>query len=294
MGMTADEEPLVLNTWRVWNDRVDSDAMAIVDRCRKFLDRLKARHRSDQSGLVAYDRLAADEEFQVFEEMTCEVQRVRLPTLDVATRTAFCTNLYNMMVTHAFAKVGRPEGSIRRDAFFSNVSYNIGGLTYSLSDLENGVLRGNTRPAGFHFSKPFGSADRRLPSALPSVDARIHFALNCGARSCPPIKSYSAANIHEELRVVALAFCEQDENVLVDVDQNTLTVSKIFQWYSVDFGSSTDSIVALIGGWLRGAKKAAWDSVVATGSYRFRKMEYDWTTDAVPSGKTFQGRPRGV
>ena len=90
--------------------------------------------------------------------------------------------------------------------------------------------------------------------------------------------------------MVALAFCEQDANVHVDVQENTLTVSKIFQWYSVDFGSSTESVVALIGGWLRGDKKAAWDSVVATGKYRFRKMEYDWTTDAEPSGKSFQGR----
>ena len=62
-----------------------------------------------------------------------------------------------MMVTHAFAKVGRPESNLKRDFFFSNISYNIGGLVFSLNDLENGILRGNKRPAGFHFSRPFSS-----------------------------------------------------------------------------------------------------------------------------------------
>lgn len=31
------------------------------------------------------------------------------------------------------------------------------------------------------------------------VDARIHFALVCGARSCPAIKTYDAANVEDAL-----------------------------------------------------------------------------------------------
>ena len=31
-----------------------------------------------------------------------------------------------------------------------------------------------------------------LPIALQTPDPRIHFALVCGARSCPPIKTYTA------------------------------------------------------------------------------------------------------
>jgi hypothetical protein len=45
------------------------------------------------------------------------------------------------------------------------------------------------------------------------VDARIHFALVCGAKSCPPIKLYSAANLDEGLGAAAEAFCAGDVQV---------------------------------------------------------------------------------
>ena len=106
--MTADEEPLVLNTWRVWNDRVDDDSLAMLDRCSTFLDRILSRHRNDK-GLVAYDAVADDEAFQQFEEMSCEIQTVDLAKLSLDSRVAFAINVYNMMVKHAFAKVGRPQ-----------------------------------------------------------------------------------------------------------------------------------------------------------------------------------------
>lgn len=40
--------------------------------------------------------------------------------------------------------------------------------------------------------KPFGSSDPRLKVALETPEPLIHFALVCGAKSCPPIKTYSA------------------------------------------------------------------------------------------------------
>merc|ERR1740130_1112560 len=36
----CDEEPLVLNTWRLWNDRVDPDAVGLIRRLKKMLSRL--------------------------------------------------------------------------------------------------------------------------------------------------------------------------------------------------------------------------------------------------------------
>eukprot|EP00946_MAST-07B_sp_MAST-7B-sp1_P001926 g1926.t1 len=291
--MTADEEPLVLNTWRVWNDRVDDDSLAMLDRCSTFLDRILSRHRNDK-GLVAYDAVADDEAFQQFEEMSCEIQTVDLAKLSLDSRVAFAINVYNMMVKHAFAKVGRPETLLKRDAFFNNVSYNIGGLVYSLNEIENGVLRGNKRPPGFHISKPFGNGDPRLKAVMPKVDPRIHFALNCGAKSCPPVKRYTAPNVQEELRVVALAFCEQDSNVSIDVESKTLSTSRIFYWYANDFGNSTEEVLARIGEmWLRGERKAVWQEMLVSGKYRHKRLNYDWTTDAQPSSKSFQGVPRG-
>jgi hypothetical protein len=45
---------------------------------------------------------------------------------------------------------------------------------------------------------PFSSSDARMANALEKAEPRIHFALNCGAKSCPPIKTYSAENVRKQ------------------------------------------------------------------------------------------------
>ena len=40
------------------------------------------------------------------------------------------------------------------------------------------------------------------------VDQRIHFALVCGAKSCPPIKVYTPQSLEEGLDSTTAAFCE--------------------------------------------------------------------------------------
>ena len=48
---------------------------------------------------------------------------------------------------------------------------------------------------------PFGKDDPRLEHALEEVEPRIHFALNCGAKSCPPIKTFTSTDIDNELKL---------------------------------------------------------------------------------------------
>lgn len=48
-----------------------------------------------------------------------------------------------------------------------------------------------------------------MPSqAVQPMDPRIHFALVCGAKSCPPIKVYTAISLQEGLESATTAFCE--------------------------------------------------------------------------------------
>ena len=62
----------------------------------------------------------------------------------------------------------------------------------SLNDLEHGILRSNTRPP-YHITKPpFGMIDSRKKLCIKKFGHHIHFALNNGAKSCPPVKKYSA------------------------------------------------------------------------------------------------------
>lgn len=52
------------------------------------------------------------------------------------------------------------------------------------------------------------------------VDPRIHFALVCGAKSCPPIKLYSPDTLEEGLAAAAEAFIAAD----VEVDKQARKV----------------------------------------------------------------------
>jgi glutaredoxin len=291
---TAHEEPLVLNSWRVWNDRVDPEPVNLVRRLKKQLDKIISKHRRTSDGLVAYDDAYDDKDFRLFDEATCELQKININRLTNEEKLAFHLNTYNLLVKHAFAKLGRPESIIKRDFFFSNISYNIAGDVYSLNDIENGILRGNKKPAGFHIYRSFSSGDPRLDNIIEHPDPRIHFALNCGAKSCPPVKEYTKEAVLEELRVVAIAFCMSEENVDVDVEKCELRISKLFHWYLYDFAKTEKMLLSeMIPKWLVGEKLEKWMMVVNSGKYKLKKNKYDWTTDAVPTGKVFQGRPRG-
>ena len=70
------------------------------------------------------------------------------------------------------------------------------------------------------------------------LDNRIHFALNCGAESCPPVLFYTADNINVELNIATNNFVNSSE-VKYDKSRNSLHISKIFHWYKGDFGGKS-------------------------------------------------------
>ena len=73
-------------------------------------------------------------------------------------------------------------------------------------------------------------------------DPRIHFAINCSAKSCPPLrnKAYTSENIDIELRLAARTFINDERfNIL---SKNHLQVSKIFEWYEKDFLQEEESV----------------------------------------------------
>ena len=92
---------------------------------------------------------------------------------------------------------------MNRLRFFWNTSYIISGYVFTLDDIENGVLRGNRKGPAHIFRQFSSKSDPRLRFALPKPEPLIHFALVCGAKSCPPIKCYTEAKVKEELRIAA-------------------------------------------------------------------------------------------
>ena len=83
-----------------------------------------------------------------------------MQTLSREEKIAFFINLHNMMAIHAILVSGHPLGAIERRKLFGDFKYVIGGATYSLSAIHNGILRGNQRPP-YNLMKPFGAKDKR-------------------------------------------------------------------------------------------------------------------------------------
>jgi len=91
---------------------------------------------------------------------------------------------------------------VNRFSFYNHYKYNVGGMNFSLDDIEHGVLRGNVSLIksmlgikGYRFD--INDPRQKLANSGSKIDGkfiegrkepRIHFALNCGAKSCPPIR----------------------------------------------------------------------------------------------------------
>lgn len=88
----------------------------------------------------------------------------------------------------------------------------IGGKKYSLNNIENDIIRPQFK------------------------DARIHFAVNCAAKSCPPILNgaFFGKTLDAQLDTVTKKFINNTKYQTVTASK--LTLSKIFDWYVVDFG----------------------------------------------------------
>lgn len=97
---------------------------------------------------------------------TEDLQRVDFGGLSREEKLALFLNIYNALVIHAIAELRRnPSGALDRRSFFGDVQYVIGGQVFSLSAIENGLLRANRR-APYNLTKPFKSKDPRLQVIL--------------------------------------------------------------------------------------------------------------------------------
>lgn len=202
--------------------------------------------------------------------------------MDETSRKAFALNVYNLMITYAFIKMGIAASSLTRGAFYSHVKMNIGGSILSFDDLENGVLRANTRHP-YASKPPFGPDDPRR-SALPlsNLDPRIHFALNCGAKSCPPVKFFHAESLEEELRIVALSFCETEDAIHLDESKHEMKVTMLLKWFQADFGiTHKDQLPQRLLDFLKGSKRQTLQRMLSVQDCITVKYHpYDWSTNA--------------
>jgi hypothetical protein len=183
-------------------------------------------------GRVDYKAIRVSSDYVAILEGSCRLGGLDLARLHTrAARLAFWINVYNALSIHAAIALELRRSVWEVLNFFGRLAYRIGGATFTLDEIEHGILRGN-RPRIIPPWRTFGRGDPRRSLALDVPDPRIHFALNCGARSCPPITVYDASAIDAQLDTAARGFVNDE----VGVDTHGRVVcSKIFKWYRVDF-----------------------------------------------------------
>jgi hypothetical protein len=186
---------------------------------------------SDASGRVDYARLRGSAEFAEALETARRLHGVRPETLtERANRLAFWINVYNALVLHAIVGLGVRRSVVRAWNFFGRAAYRVGRFVFSPDDIEHGILRGNRRRVLPPF-RPFGVADPRRALALAPLDPRVHFAINCGARSCPPVGVYRPAQLDIQLDLAVRNFVNTD----VTLEAGRIVCSRLFKWYRRDF-----------------------------------------------------------
>jgi Protein of unknown function, DUF547 len=103
-------------------------------------------------------------------------------------------------------------------------------------------------------------------------DPRVHFAINCAAKSCPPLRPepYRADILEQQLDEMARAFINDSRRNRIE--GRTLYVSSIFKWFSEDFNND------VVGFFLKYAqgdlKKQLEDS---KSKIKVKYLDYDWS-----------------
>lgn len=200
-------------------------------------------------------------------------------------RKAFFLNVYNSLMIHAITAISKPRTTFDRVSLYNSAAYNIGGRSYTLNMIEHGVLRANKCGSGPFAQTPFALSDARRLCSLPDVDPRIHFALNCGAKSCPPVRFYEAHSLDAALDAATRAYLLDIE---VDTKLRKIMLPKLLQWYKMDFCHNGD--VDLVLEWtlpyLTDDKKKVieqflWEKRRNGLQFKVAYSAYDWTVNDI-------------
>lgn len=248
-----------------------SDSGVAAD-LKRALAMLKAEAYDAASATFDYARVCASETYRALRDCAA-----RLNTFDPGTQTtrqkqlAFWINLYNALVLDAVISFDVRESVTKDLGFFRRAAYRIGGMRFSADDIEHGILRGNRHHPLFPFPQ-FARGDPRHAFSIQPMDVRIHAALNCASRSCPPISVYDAEHIDAQLDLAMHAFV--NGSVEIDTSKKVMRLSQIFQWYTVDFGGS-ERIIETVARDLNDKSTRSW-LMAHSNQVRIKYAWYNW------------------
>ena len=150
-------------------------------------------------------------------------------------RFAFWINIYNAYIMDVLKDA--PEKYGDRGEFFKSKQLMIAGKAVSFDDLEHGIIRSSTVKLSWgYIPNLFASMwERKLNT--DKKDYRIHFALNCGAKSCPPVAIYDDKTINEDLEKISKQYLDNKSKFLES--ENKVITTPLMSWFRGDFGGKS-------------------------------------------------------
>lgn len=212
----------------------------------------------DEKGLVDYSGIAKDQQFS---EYMKSLQGAKVEKLSRNGQLAFWINGYNAVTIDKVIKK-KPKKSVRETGFpglwtstkfFTSPEHMVANRRLSPDDIEHKILR-----------KQF-------------KDPRIHFAIICASRGCPPLPrvAYTEANVQTRLEEETKSYLNSARGTRINRSTNTLYVSKLFDWFSDDFIQKRGSAISFMRPYLDGEVLSFLD-----GKPKISYLKYDWTLNA--------------
>ena len=166
-----------------------------------------------------YGRLKA-RDTRALQTLRQQLGRVNVAALTPKEQLAYWINVYNVNVVATIVE-RYPVDSIRdistdpiiRLNVFKKERVPVGNALLSLDDVEHKKIREVFR------------------------DARIHFAINCAAKSCPPIRpeAFTGARLDAQLDDQVRRFIAGSVRYELRGDELTIHTTKIMDWFGEDF-----------------------------------------------------------
>ena len=203
------------------------------------------------NGIVNYQGFKQDE--TQLDAYLAVLEKASPDTLSRDEKFAFYINAYNAW-TIKLILTGYPGVASIKDlgGFFSSPwkkkIARINGKVITLDDIEHSILRPTFQ------------------------DPRVHFAVNCASKSCPPLRpeAYVGSRLDSQLNDATEKFINDPKNN--DLKGNDLYVSRIFKWFGEDFNDD------IIGFFIQHAQgKLREDLIRRKNSIDVHYLDYDWS-----------------
>jgi hypothetical protein len=146
---------------------------------------------------------------------------------------SFWINIYNTNVQYILNKDASKFEN--RGAFFKAKQITIASKVLSFDSIEHGILRKSKSKLSLGYIRKIVVSKFERQFRIKRVDPRIHYALNCGALSCPPIMAYHSERIDAELNKSVIDYLTK----YCVVRENVIEVPVFFSWFRADFGGKS-------------------------------------------------------